>query len=150
MPFTRHWLLALLISIRCQLYVRVWACLLFRNKTKQNMVPALMEPELIFSSINSAIMSTTFSQGYCVDRCNECANNYRWWSVVIITTRNQIYSLNKCQYSLWRLWWWRCHDHKGLTQQHQLPKHLTMKENWAETPGRCLHRRDSLTYPSRV
>lgn len=87
-------------------FMWVWACLLFRNKTKQNMVPALMEPELIFSSINSAIMSTTFSQGYCVDRCNECANNYRWWSVVIIHHQEpNISSLNKCQYSLWRLWW---------------------------------------------
>lgn len=39
MPFTRHWLFALLISIRCQLYVSVWACLLFRKKTKHGSSP---------------------------------------------------------------------------------------------------------------
>lgn len=55
-----------------------------------------------------------------------------------------MYSLNKCQYGLWRLWRWWCHDHKGLPQQHQLPKHLTMKKNWAEASERCLHSRNTV------
>lgn len=53
-----------------------------------------------------------------------------------IRIKRQMHSLNKSQYSFWRFWRrWR-HDHQGLSQEHQLPEHLTVKKNWAETPGK--------------
>lgn len=94
-------------------------------------------------------MSITFLQGCCVDRCNATSvqTYHRWENAVTITIRKQIYSLNKCQHSLWRLRWWWCHDYKGLAQEYQLPKHLTMKKNWAETPETYLYHRNIVVYP---
>lgn len=48
MSFARHWPFMQLTLVRCQLCLSEW---MFVAQKNQNMVPALMEPELIFSSM---------------------------------------------------------------------------------------------------
>lgn len=42
---------------------------------------------------------------------------------------------DQSQHSVRGLGWRWCHDDQRLPQQHQLPQHLDVEEDWVETPG---------------
>lgn len=141
----RHWLLMQLPFIRGHPHVSAWMCCCSETQEHGSSLHGAWINFVIHKMVQHWVL---LSYRVVLGISAMSTQTYHWWeSAATWLIRNQLYSLNKCQYSLWRLRWWWCHDHKGFPQQYQLPQHLTMKENWAETPERCLHHRNIVVYP---